>query len=120
MTLDDWIINGETGVSSKTMWACLKGVDIQRNYGGIPYDPDDFSRCYKFFKECNLTFPELYVVSEKLPHWKPYIENWETLSDMYEENVKTNWHKKDEIGMYAFMKMLQRESDAISRENTKL
>jgi hypothetical protein len=116
MTLDDWIINGETGVSSKVIWACLKDVKIHRNYGDIPYDPDDFSRCYKFFKECNLTFPELYIVSEKLPHWKPFIDNWEILSDMYEENVKTNWHKSDEIGMYAFMKTLEKESNSIFRE----
>lgn len=116
MTLDEWIINGETGVSSKVMWACLKGVDINRNYGGIPYDPGDFSRCYKLVKECNLTFPELYIISKKLPHWKPYLDNWEILSDMYEENIKTNWQKKDEIGMYAFMKILERESDYIARQ----
>jgi len=113
MNLDEWIINGETGVSSKTMWACLKNIKINKDFGSIPYDADDFSRCYKFIKECNLTFPELYIISEKLPYWKPFIENWQVLVDMYESNVKSNWHKSEEIGMYALMKKLQKESDHI-------
>ena len=119
MTLDEWIVTESVGVSSKTMWACLKNIDVTKKYGDKPYDPGDFSRCYKLVKKCNLTFPELYVISEKLPYWKPYIDNWHKLTEMYEENVKWGWDKKkrDEIGMYEYMRVLREASDAIRFSN---
>ena len=48
-----WIANGETGMSSKTMWNCLIGnSNFPINH---PYDPDDFSRCYKLLQGINRT-----------------------------------------------------------------
>jgi len=43
-----WIANGHVGMSSKTMWNCLMG---NKNFPiDHPYDPDDFSRCYKLLQ----------------------------------------------------------------------
>ena len=52
LTLDEWIINGDLGISSKTMWAALKDEDISQTHGDKPYDYDDFSRCYKLYFLC--------------------------------------------------------------------
>ena len=85
MTLLQWIVFGETGVSSKTMWAALLGVVTDGNKGGlfdVPHDKDDFKRCYKLYNECGLSKTDLEKVSTVFPWWKPFIENWETLCEM--------------------------------------
>ncbi|MCB0374546.1 MAG: hypothetical protein KDD04_01355 [Sinomicrobium sp.] len=51
MTLNEWIINGETGISSKTMWAAITGTVTagRKGYGfDVPHDPDDFRRYGKY------------------------------------------------------------------------
>ena len=115
MNLDEWIVNGHTGVSSKTMWAALKGLEIKPTHGDKPYDPDDFSRCYKLVKDCFVPKSHLKKISEKLPYWKPYIDNWDKLTGMYEQNKKDNWTNSEKIGMFDFMQELRKESDLIIR-----
>jgi hypothetical protein len=116
MTLDEWIINGSVGISSKTMWAALKGLDIKPTHGDKPYDPDDFSRCYKLVKQCGLSNANLNIISQTLPYWQPYIDNWDKLCEMYEANTANDWKTYKEIGMYDYMKKLRTESDAILRK----
>lgn len=77
-----WIVSGDTGISSKTMWAAIMGV--------VPYDPDvpydggDFGRCYRMCKACEATENDLKVVAVKFPYWKPIIDNWDKLCRLYE------------------------------------
>jgi len=111
MNLDSWIVNGSVGISSKTMWACIKNIEIDN--ADIPYDPDDFSRCYKLAKNCKISKDQLNIVAKKLPFWKPYIDNWDKLCELYEENLRTKWKKHKEIGMYDFMQKLRKQSDII-------
>lgn len=99
-----WIANGSTGMSSKTMWNCLmgnKGYPINH-----PYDPDDFSRCYKLL-EC---VPEWKKDINKLKplskQWSNLVDNWEKLTQMYEQNEKQDWKNSKIIGMYEFMQTL--------------
>ncbi len=101
-----WITNGHVGNSSKTMWQCFMNVPIERiNH---PYDPDDFSRCYKLLE----AVPEWKQKSnmrklEKLSiPWKNLVENWDKLTEMFEQNKKENWKNSDKIGMYEFMQTL--------------
>ena len=112
MTLNEWIIKGRVGISSKTMWAVLQNVDHK---GDKPYDPSDFGRCYDFVKKCNLAEGDLQKIARVLPYWKPYIDNWDKLTKMYEQNVKENWSTKKEIGMYEFMEGLRQQSELIKR-----
>jgi hypothetical protein len=109
--LNEWIVNGSVGISSKTIWGVLQGIKVGRD--NKPYDPDDFSRCYTLVKQCNLQQEDLEKVSIALPYWKPYIDNWGKLTEMYELNVKENWVNSKEIGMYEFMKVLCEESNLI-------
>ena len=113
MNLNEWIVNGRIGISSKTMWAILQGIEY---VGDKPYDPDDFSRCYKFVKLCNITEQDLQKISRTLPYWKPYIDNWQKLTEMYEQNDKEKWLNSKKIGMYEFMQELRTKSDLIGRK----
>lgn len=105
MTLDEWVIHGETGISSKTMWAAVKGVvKTPKDYNSYlqvsgwgkqyyyksfstPSDRDDFNRCYKLYKQCNLTKEDLNKVCKAFPKWKGIIENWDELCRLHENNL---------------------------------
>lgn len=115
MNLDEWIVNGRVGISSKTMWSALKGIEIKTGRDDKPYDPDDFSRCYMLVSECNVSKSDLQKIPKAFPYWKPYIDNWDKLTEMYETNEKDKWVNKNVIGMFEFMQELRKKSDAIRR-----
>ena len=114
MELNEWILNGRVGISSKTMWGALMGIKVKDN--DKPYDPDDFSRCWKLVTRCNVPISDLQKIVEAYPYWKPYIENWQKLTEMYERNRAEKWINSKEVGMYAFMQELRKESDLIGRK----
>ena len=99
-----WIANGFVGLSSKTMWNFFMGnKDFIINH---PYDPDDFSRCYKLLEtvpEWKSRVSELSVLSKE---WKNLSKNWEKLTEMYEQNNREAWTNYKEIGMYELMQKL--------------
>ena len=78
----DWIISGDTGASSKTIFAVMVGSKTVRP--DVPHDPSDFGRCYRLLA----LFPEwrsrLHEVAEKYPMWGPLIGAWDELSALYE------------------------------------
>jgi hypothetical protein len=99
-----WWKNGERGSSSETMWHCFMNDNMSR--ADHPYDPDDFSRCYKLLQyvpEWKLKLQKLKSLS---PEWSNLVDNWDKLTEMYGENVRTNWKNSKKIGMYEFMKTL--------------
>jgi hypothetical protein len=97
-----WWNNGERGCSSEAIWQCCMGHCGRRDY---PYDPDDFSRCYKLFK----AVPEwrtghyIKLISQMSPQWAKLMENWDKLTEMFEENQRTGWKNYKKIGMYELM-----------------
>ena len=54
----------------------------------MPYDKDDFSRCYTLWKECRLSYTDLSKIKELCPIWTPFIDNWYELVSRYENNEK--------------------------------
>lgn len=88
MTPEQWIINGETGVSSMTIWAVLMNavMDDEDRYRGsydIPYDSGDFGRCYKLLEAVPGFRERLGEVGERFPIWRPFVREWEFLERMY-------------------------------------
>lgn len=102
-----WLKYGERGVSSETMFSVL-GVD---NFGEDicwcrssfdychPYDPDDFRRCYLLLKMIPEWKSELYKLGHISPAWRNLVNNWDKLTEMLEEQMKT----KKPNGMYELM-----------------
>ena len=90
MTLNEWIVFGQVGMSSKTMWAVVSGNlnadNIKKFRVEIPYDGDDFSRCYKLWKDCQLDSTDLIKIKEMCPIWQPFVDNWGELVRRYENN----------------------------------
>ena len=99
-----WISNGRVGMSSKTMWNFFLG---NKNYPiDYPHDPDDFSRCYKLLQAVPEWKPRISELQSLSPQWKNLSDNWDKLTEMYEQNVKEQWVNSEKIGMYEFMSKL--------------
>ena len=69
------------------MWVALMGVarDGDSCYAGfdVPYDWDDFSRCYDLVQYGEVTKEELQKVVEAFPYYKPIIDRWDDLVEAY-------------------------------------
>lgn len=88
ITPEQWLLEGEVGVSSKTIWAVMMGVVKARRqcdnwHYDVPHDPDDFGRCYTLL----ILFPKwrkrLAEVCAIFPKWTPFVREWPTLEKMY-------------------------------------
>ncbi len=88
----EWLINGEVGVSSKTICSVMLGtVDTSRDDAWCeyshPHDPDDFMRCRLLLKRIPEWRSELHRVAEIFPSWRYLVEYWDELDALYEEEV---------------------------------
>jgi len=81
----EWLFNGEVGISSKTISASILGVKY--NDADIPYDRDDFSRCYKLIKFADIPMSELEILAKNYPAWNPIVKKWDELVYLYENNL---------------------------------
>jgi hypothetical protein len=75
------------GESSLTLLAVHCG--IEKEIPTIPYDPSDFQRCVHLF-EClefgkGEIFSLLCQTVDKYPIWKPILDNWDELMELYNE-----------------------------------
>jgi len=94
MKPEQWIINGEVGTSSKTIWAVMMGAVLKSRKDSwdydVPHDPDDFSRCWKLlvlFPQWKERLPE---VARIFPAWVGIVREWNKLTNMFEGNLKSN------------------------------
>lgn len=83
----EWIGTRHVGISSRTMWVALMGVargvnDFNGDFD-VPYDWDDFSRCYDLVTYGEVTKEELQKVVEAFPFYKPIIDRWDELVEAY-------------------------------------
>lgn len=91
----DWLLSDDTGVSSKTIFRVMVGASIPEApwHNDIPYDPADLGRCYRLLQ----LFPEwrgrLSEVSAKFPDWVPFVNEWDSLTALYEEELAENTGK---------------------------
>ena len=93
-----WLNNGHRGMSSESMWHLFMDRPKEQR-PSYPYDPDDFSRCYKLLEmvpEWKSRINELKTLS--LP-WSNLVDNWDELTRLYEDMVIN--HKPN--GMYELM-----------------
>jgi len=99
---DRWWKGTDTGVSSKTIFWVMT-TNSPFNAASIPHDPDDFGRCYRLLDKFPQWKKKLDLVSSFHPEWKPFIENWSKLIELYEEEFESGKAEK----LYDFMKKLQ-------------
>lgn len=104
-----WIEWGEHGSSSKVMFNHLvRGVKISADSvrHHHPCDADDFKRCYKLLQTIPQIKERLADLKPLSKQWEKLVDNWDKLTEMFEQNVKEDWKNDKQIGMYEFMKSL--------------
>lgn len=86
MTPIEWLLSGDTGISSKTICAVMTGSKKADSFGpDVPHDPSDFGRCYRLlqnFPEWRARLPE---VAAAYPIWGPMVAAWDELTALYEQ-----------------------------------
>lgn len=84
----EWLLSGDTGISSKTIAAIALGIEKKDGFGfDIPYDSADFGRCYRLLKAVPELRDYLPLVAEKCPKWRPLVEIWDELTRLYEQDL---------------------------------
>ena len=63
-------------------------TDCKHGALDIPYDSDDFGRCYRLLKAVPEWRGRLSEVAAVLPKWAPLVERWDELEDLYETSLK--------------------------------
>ena len=110
MKPEQWIVNGEVGTSSRTIWAVMMGAVTDKDvFGvyGVPHDPDDFRRCYLLLEAIPEWRGQLSEVEKIFPMWIGFVREWDKLTEMYEKAVKTGTGKAPE--MFELMQKLEDE-----------
>ena len=99
-----WLNNGKVGMSSKTMWnKFLNNQDYDISH---PYDPDDFSRCYDLLQDIPEWKSRISELKDLSIAWSNLVDNWDKLTEMFEQNRKEKWVNSEKIGMYEFIQTL--------------
>jgi hypothetical protein len=108
MTPIEWLLSGDTGVSSKTILAVMTGSELGGAFGpDVPHDPSDFGRCYRLlqnFPEWRARLPE---VATAYPIWGPMVDAWDELATIYEEEKQNKSGKAPKL--YERMRKLVEE-----------
>lgn len=102
--IGNWLIEGNTGLSSKSMAAIAMGGSPAHVYA--PCDPSDFRRCIDFLSECvdpSNRGSLVLQMGEFTDAWKRIGLNWFKLVALYEEEMKEDRAPK----LYAYMKELK-------------
>jgi len=125
MSPEQWIVEGEVGTSSKTIWAVMMGVVKEKHECNwdydTPKDPDDFKRCWKLIVAIPEWRNRLAEVSTIFPKWVPFIREWDKLEAMLVNHLveMETYHKlpyKEQKrfqfsdGMWEFMQQLDHEA----------
>lgn len=87
----DWIVSGDTGASSKAIWATLTGAAIRQPWYSCPVDADDFGRCYRLLKFVPGWRERLPEMSSHGANWAGLVKAWPRLEALYEDIAKTSY-----------------------------
>lgn len=96
----EWLVGGDTGISSKTMCAALFGVPPKDS--DMPHDSSDFGRCLRFIRFMPDGTKD--IVFEKLsdkPEWVEIGNRWDELVELYDQE---NWR-----GIYDILSAIRKE-----------
>jgi hypothetical protein len=115
MTLDEWIVNGEVGSSSRTMWSAIKG--IYYTWHDYPRDPSDLRRCMLLVDTCTDVRQAFDRIATMYPYWLPILARWDVLIASLREEMK----RVDGMApnTYAMMKAIEPEVRKIREGSRK-
>ena len=82
MTPLEWMMSGDTGISSTTIMHVMEGTRAP-DWVDVPHDPADFGRCYRLLEAFPQYAARLPEVAEKYPAWVGLVREWAALTEMY-------------------------------------
>lgn len=98
---DTWIAGDDTGISSRTIWAVMRGVPANR-WASPPLDPSDFARCCRLLSLMPEWRPRLSEVAAAYPEWGPLVARWDECERLFLEE----WVSGRAPKLYALMQTL--------------
>lgn len=79
----EWLANGERGVSSNTMLTVLTGFDaLEGSRESHPYDLSDFRRCRLLLDRCPELAANLQKMKDVSPEWAELVKSWPELCEL--------------------------------------
>lgn len=109
-----WLSNGDTGVSSETIWFVMMGRPADPRFTpDTPRDPSDFGRCYRLLQVMpgwRARLPEVALAHPK--RWPAFVEHWDELAALYEQVIGPSgkgWDIPASRALYARMQQLEAE-----------
>lgn len=107
-TAQEWLKSRDTGISSLTIYHVMTGAETVASdfeYGS-PSDPSDFGRCYRLLQNVPAWRERLAEVAAKFPAWTPFVREWSTMEQLYNEELPNGTAPR----LYKLMKDLEREA----------
>lgn len=109
---EEWANGRDTGTSSLTIYSAITGMPSPHGILDVPYDPSDFGRCYRLLKLFPAWRPQLNKVVGLCEAWRPFVEAWDELAALYEEELPTGTAPK----LYARMTQLYAQQPTETEE----
>lgn len=113
--ITDWLMSGDTGVSSETICAIMSGRQgrYNRSQYNWPHDNSDLGRCIRLLDRIPEWRPHLGRMVEAFPFWKPLVDAWDELEALYRQEHPN--HDGKGPMLYARMKQVEAEVEALAR-----
>lgn len=112
-----WLIDGEHGLSSKSMfhWLLLERLPDRFHY---PLDPADWWRCERLLLAVPELRPRLKEMAAVSPEWSALVERWEDIKRLFTEEAgpdpKPAWEARE---TYALMTAILRPIEDARRDH---
>lgn len=105
-----WMLNGRVGMSARTIYGHMMGIDSERH--SYPHDPDDLNRCLlllELIPEWRSRMQEMAVYGKQ---WAGLAKNWSEITGCFFNEVGLDWchgKRKRATETYALMKKVMGE-----------
>lgn len=111
--LGDWLLAGDTGVSSETMAAIALGATVASStrrwgLGDAPHDPSDFGRCYRLVQAVPSIRQDFERIAQAVPAFRAILREWDGLCAIYLRDLPTG----ESAELYARITALRAEGGA--------
>ena len=79
MTLTEWFVNGDTGLSSETLALWLSEQKRPEKGVRFPWDPSDFRRCLLLLDAVPELREKMHTLPQLSKEWAAFHEKWDEL-----------------------------------------
>lgn len=92
-----WLLNGETGLSSKALASRLMQAHINDmvDRSCHPRDPADFNRCLMMLDAIPGLRDRLADAKDLSPQWAALIDRWQEIESLFHSEAGPNWSKSN-------------------------